>query len=115
MAVDAAYTWHFTPGDLTFSASLAWRDKQLATLFNRFYDTSPSWYDVDLRALWKGPKDKYEIIAFVKNLTDTLQYTVAGGGAGLAGSATCVCTNETNAYELNPPRSYGVEVRYKFF
>src|SRR5262249_35035387 len=90
LALDGAYTFHFDPGDLTFSATFAFRDRQTSTLFGRFYDTAPSWYGIDLRALWKGPKDRYEIIAYVKNLTDTLQYAVGLGGAGLNGSAHSV-------------------------
>jgi iron complex outermembrane receptor protein len=120
VALDGAYTFHFDPGDLTLSATFAFRDSQVATLFGRFYDVAPSWYDIDLRALWKGPKDRYEIIAFVKNLTNTLQYTVASGGAGLLGSATAinnpsVSLNWVESWNLNPPRTYGLEVRYRFF
>jgi iron complex outermembrane receptor protein len=120
LAVDGAYTFHFAPGDLTFSATFAYRDRQTSTLFGRFYDTAPSWYDIDLRALWRAPKDKYEIIAFVKNLTNTLQYAVGNGGAGLAGSANSVSVNGVglnwvSTYDLNPPRTFGLEVRYKFF
>jgi len=119
-AIDIAYTWHFDPGDLVLSGSYAFRDTQNGTLFDRFYDKAPSWSDLDFRALWKGPKDKYEVIAFVKNALDVQQYTVGAGGAGLAGSATAVTPaatgfNEINAYELNPPRTYGLEFRYKFF
>jgi iron complex outermembrane receptor protein len=120
LAVDGAYTFHFEPGDLTFSATFAFRDSQVASLFGRFYDTAPSWYDVDLRALWKGPNDRYEIIAYVKNVTNTLQYTVAGGGSGLFGSASAVNDptvglNWVKVFDLNPPRTFGLEVRYKFF
>ncbi len=83
-ALAVAYTWHFDPGDLLVSVSFAYRDTQDGTLFNRFYDNAPSWTDVDLRLTWKGPHDKYEITGFVKNITNSLQYTVAAGGAGLA-------------------------------
>jgi len=119
-AVDVAYTWHFQPGSFTLSGSYAYRDVQDGTVFNRSYDNAPSWDDVDFRGLWKSPGDRYEVIGFVKNAFNTLQYTVATGGAGLLGSANGVNTalgglNETNIFELNPPRTFGVEVRYKFF
>jgi len=115
IAVDVAYTWHFDPGSLTTSFTGVWRDTQGGTVFNRFYDNAPSWYDLDFRALWKGPNDKYEIIGFVKNITNTLQYDVGTGGVGLAGNATSVGQYETNITDLAPPRTYGLEVRYKFF
>jgi iron complex outermembrane receptor protein len=121
VAIDLAYTWHFQPGSLTFSGDYVYRGTQDGTVFNRFYDNAPSWDDVDLRALWKGPGDRYEIIGYVKNVFNDLQYTVASGGAGLYGTANGLNTPspgglaETNIFELNPPRTFGVEVRYKFF
>ena len=114
-ALAVAYTWHFDPGDFILSGDYAFRDTQVANLFNRFYNTAPSWSDLSFRGTWKAPHDKYEITLFVKNALDALQYTVAAAGAGLAGSATAVGLNEVNAFELNPPRTYGMEFRYKFF
>ena len=117
-----AYTFHIGPNALTLSGTYAWRDTQSGSLFNRFYNVAPSWDDVSFRALWKGPGDKYEVIGFVKNIFNTLQYTVGAGGAGLAGTANSVnltslgaTPNWVTGYELNPPRTYGVDVRYKFF
>ena len=122
LAINVAYTFNFDPGDLTLSASFEYRSVQDGTPFNRFYDNAPGWNGLDLRGLWKAPKDKYEIIAFVRNVTNAPQYTVGalGGGNGLRGDATrvfnpAVGLNWTATYDLAPPRTYGVEVRYKFF
>jgi iron complex outermembrane receptor protein len=117
-ALALAYTWHFDPGDFVLSGDYAYRDTQSGDLFGRFYSTAPSWSDLSFRGTWKGPHDKYEVTLFVKNALNALQYTVAAGGAGLAGSATAVTpglTNEVSGFELNPPRTYGMELRYKFF
>jgi iron complex outermembrane receptor protein len=120
VAVSVAYTWHYDPGDLTLSTAYVWRDKMVGTVFDRTYDSTPAWSDVDIRALWKGPNDRYEIIGYVKNIFNTEQYTVAAGGVGLLGNSFRV-TNAAaglvhdNLYNLNPPRTYGLEVRYKFF
>ena len=120
IALSAAYTWHYDPGDLTLSAAYVWRDKQDGAMFDRWYDNAPAWSDVDIRALWKGPNDRYEVIGYVKNVFNTLQYTVASGGVGLLGNGFSSTTAgngliQQNLFELNPPRTYGVEVRYKFF
>jgi iron complex outermembrane receptor protein len=120
VAVDVAYTWHFEPGSLTLSGDYVYRGEQDGAVFNRFYDNAPGWDDVDLRALWKSPGDRYEVIGYMKNVFNTLQYTVAAAGSGLAGTQSSVNTagggfNEVNNFELNPPRTFGVEVRYKFF
>jgi iron complex outermembrane receptor protein len=120
LALDVAYTWHFDPGTFTLGGSYVWRDTQVGTVFNRFYNIAPSWSDVDFRATWVGDHDKYEVIGFVKNAFNSLQYNVGATGTGLLGNAT----SHTNAslgldyisgYELAPPRTFGVEVRYKFF
>lgn len=120
VAASVAYTWHYDPGDLTLSASYAWRDSQTGSVFNRWYYTAPSWSDVDIRALWKGPNDRYEVIGFVKNVFNTLQYTTGATGVGLLGNSFQVNNPaggliQQSLLELNPPRTYGLEVRYKFF
>ena len=115
LAIAVAYTWHFDPGDFILSGDYAYRDVQDGALFDRFYNNAPAWSDLSFRGTWKGPHDKYEVTMFVKNALNALQYTVAAAGAGLAGSATSVGLNEVNAFELNPPRTYGMEFRYKFF
>jgi iron complex outermembrane receptor protein len=105
---------------LTFSGAFAYRSTQDGTMFNRFYDNAPSWTDFDLRALWKGPGDRYEIIGYVKNVFNSLQYEVADQGVGLSGNtrtaaAAATGFDESNVYTLAPPRTFGLEVRYKFF
>ena len=120
LAVDVAYTWHFDPGNLTLGGSFVWRDTQVGNVFNRFYNIAPSWDDVDFRATWSGDHDKYEVIGFVKNAFNSLQYNVGAAGQGLLGNATSHTTNAAgldyvSGYELAPPRTFGVEVRYKFF
>jgi iron complex outermembrane receptor protein len=119
-AITGAYTFHFDPGTLTVSASYVWRDNQEGTIFPRFYNTAPSWSDVDLRAIWAGDHDKYEIIGFIKNIGNTIQYDTGSGGGGLFGGNThvfnpAVSLNWRNVYNIAPPRTFGVEVRYKFF
>jgi iron complex outermembrane receptor protein len=120
IAVTGAYTWHLDPGNLTFAATFVWRDTQLGnTTFNTPYNTAPSWYDVDMRMTWSGDHDRYEIIGFVKNLTNTIQYPTGALGSGLTGNAVTASAPGSyfynTTYNLNPPRTYGVELRYKFF
>ncbi|HLK25044.1 MAG TPA: TonB-dependent receptor [Caulobacteraceae bacterium] len=121
IAITGAYTWHFAPGNLTAAVTFVWRDTQLGnTVFNTPYNTAPSWDDVDLRATWSGDHDRYEIIGFVRNVFNSLQYTVGGGAAGYVGNATTGTSPASGlfyfpAYDLTQPRTFGVEVRYKFF
>lgn len=120
LAVNVAYTWDFDPGSFTLAGTYNWRDTQTGAMFNRFYYTAPSWDNVDVQAIWKGNHDRYEIIGFVRNLFNTLQYDVGPTGVGLLGNATGYTTAaqglyESSVYELTTPRTYGMEVRYKFF
>jgi iron complex outermembrane receptor protein len=120
VATSVAYTWHYDPGDLTLSAAYIWRDSQTGAVFNRWYNTAPSWSDVDIRALWRGPNDHYEIIGYVKNVFDTLQYTTGAGATGLLGNSFQVTNPAAGLFQqsllqINPPRTYGIEFRYKFF
>ncbi|HEX4198996.1 MAG TPA: TonB-dependent receptor [Caulobacteraceae bacterium] len=121
VAVTGAYTFHFDPGNLTMAATYVWRDSQIGnTVFNTPYNTAPSWDDVDLRATWSGDHDRYEIIAYAKNVFNSLQYPTGALGAGLTGNGTTGTSAAARliydtTYNLNPPRTFGVEVRYKFF
>ena len=56
----------------------------------------------------------------MKNVFDTLQYEVGAGGAGLSGNESRHVLPgqpliENSTYTLAPPRTYGVELHYKFF
>jgi iron complex outermembrane receptor protein len=120
VAVSGAYTWHFDPGNLTLAGSYSWRDVQYGTVFRRKYDAAPAWDDFDIRGTWSGDHDRYEVIAYVRNVFNTAQYSNGSGGAGLLGTNNSRTTaaaglNEVNVYELVAPRTFGVEVRYKFF
>ncbi|MFI4965155.1 MAG: TonB-dependent receptor [Caulobacterales bacterium] len=143
VAVDVLYTFDFEKGSLSPSVSYVWRDKQYASIFKRDYDASPAWDQVDARITWKDKDNKYSIIAYVKNVFDTLGYdaassgtrnsgvfplatVAASGGAITPGLATSLpfLTNGlatgfgpggiTPNYNLTPPRTYGVEFQYRF-
>jgi iron complex outermembrane receptor protein len=113
VAVNVNYTWEFDPGSLTASATYVWKDKSYASIFTRTYDEAPSWSQVDLRVVWSGNHDHYEIVGFVKNLMDTRGYDAAAAGY-IAGGGTPATMTQVPAFDLTPPRLYGVEFHYKF-
>jgi iron complex outermembrane receptor protein len=124
VALNATYTWETEKGSLSPSVSYIWRDKQYGSIFQRSYNESPSWSQVDARVTWKGKDNKYSVIAYVKNLLDDLGYDGGATGARLAGSlpgATVVSPLRNVVqpgfnitYPLTPPRTYGVELQYRF-
>ncbi len=118
IAFNANYTWEFEPGNFTLSGTYVWKDKSYAGIFTRSYYEAPSWNQVDVRGTWSGDHDHYEVVFFVRNLFNTLGYDAAGGPGGATASYTGATGGsplaQDNVYDLTPPRTYGVEVHYKF-
>jgi len=132
VAVNVNYTWDLPGGSLSPSLSYVWRDKQYGSIFNRSYYQSPSYDQWDARATWKSEDKKYSIIGFIRNIGNTLGYE-GGAGAGrragvvpayvtrtipAGGSATTpvsIVQGTTSSYTLTPPRTFGVELQYRFF
>ena len=85
VAINALYTFDFEKGALTPSVSYTWRDKQYSSIFKRSYDATPAWDQWDARVTWKDKDNKYTIIAFVKNIGDTLGYDAAATGTRNSG------------------------------
>lgn len=143
LALAANYTWTFDAGSLTGNITYAWRDKTYGTIFSRWYTEAPAWDQWDIRALWNSADGKYQVIGYVKNVLDELGYdqgatserlagsfsniygpspagltcspvvTGAAGGANV-GTVNCVQGIRKTFY-TTPPRTFGIELRYKFF
>ncbi len=115
VALNSNYTFVFDQGSLTLSGTYIWRDKQAGAIFDEPYDTAPSWSQVDLRATWKAPDDKYEVSLYGRNVFNTTGYEAAAPGlvysTGPAANNYRVATD----YGINPPATYGIELHYKFF
>jgi iron complex outermembrane receptor protein len=127
VALNVNYTWELPSGNLTGGATYVWRDQQYGSLFNRSYYLAPSWSQVDLRLVYTDTAKKYTIIGFVKNVGDTFGYeagTTASRRAGFVPAyalgkagigATPVLQGISSTYTLTPPRTYGIELQYRFF
>jgi len=114
VAFNAIYTFHFDPGDLSMSGTFIWKDKSYASVFERPYYEAPSWDQVDLRLTWSGDHDRYEVVAYVKNVFNSLGYDAAGAGYYLLNPVGGGAATQAPAYDLTPPRLYGLEFHYKF-
>lgn len=116
-ALNGTYTFDFEPGDLTLGATYLYRSKSYANVFERQYNSAPSWDQVDLRAIWTPEGGKYTVIAYVKNVFDDDGYAAAVAASQRNNSATVPSDrfpNGAQVYELTPPRIYGVELQYRF-
>jgi iron complex outermembrane receptor protein len=115
--VNVNYTWRMDKGNLTGSLTYVWRGAQYGSIFNRSYYRAPSYSQVDGRFTWTAANDKYTVILFAKNIFNTLGYANGATASRRAGSTAGVNSvfGTTTTYELTPPRTYGVELHYKFF
>lgn len=110
LALNAMYSIDFEPGTLSLSGNYVLRSSAYSNIFNRPYNRMPSWDQVDLRAIWTGTDDRYRVIAFVKNLFDSKGYDSAQGNL-LASSPTL---EVAQSYSLTPPRTYGLQLEFRF-
>ncbi|WP_394763125.1 TonB-dependent receptor domain-containing protein [Phenylobacterium sp.] len=122
LAFNVNYTWHLDVGNVSASASYIWRDKQYGTLFTRSYTEAPSWSQVDARVTWISKDSKTKGILFVKNLFEEIGYDAGAVGyryAGFVNSAggtpSIINQGTFRNYSVTPPRTYGIELQYKFF
>ncbi len=136
IAFNATYDFRFDAGTLTPSVSYVWRSAQFDALFKRPYDRAPSWAQVDGRVTWKAASGKYTVIAYIKNAFNQIGYDSGAYGTRLAGTsydyANHVPVNSVanyngpsvaganaygifSTYSVTPPRTFGVELQYKFF
>jgi iron complex outermembrane receptor protein len=136
LAVAVDYNWRLKAGSLTATVSYAWRDKTYGRLFTRWYNEAPSWDQWDARALWRDTSDRNEVIAFIKNIANSIGYDQGASGGRISGQfsalygpnpAGMTCSpvvsggvvnclqGMTKTFFPTPPRTYGVEVRHRFF
>jgi iron complex outermembrane receptor protein len=118
--VSGNYTWNLEPGSLTATATYVWRGAQYGSIFDRSYYRAKPFTQVDGRVTWRDKDSKYTIIAFAKNIFDAKGYAngaTATRRAGLTPTRANLSGvfGQNTTYELNPPRTYGVELQYRFF
>jgi iron complex outermembrane receptor protein len=106
VALNGTYRFQFTPGSLAVSASWLWRDTQYASIFNRRENLLPAYDQTDLRMTWTGATNSYSVVGYVRNVLDD------EGFDGVSANATA--SGITNSFSLTPPRTFGLELQYRF-
>lgn len=112
LALNANYTFHFQPGDVTLSASYIWKDRTYDSIFNRPWYLAPQYSQVDARITYTDAKDRFTVIAYVKNLTNALGYDNVG--ALLLAQPAPGALPYSQTVGLIPPRTYGIELQVRF-
>lgn len=125
-ALNANYTFDFEPGSLILSGTYTWTDETTYQPFDNPAFAVPSYGTADLRVLWKDAQDRYTLIGYVKNLTEEEGYTSTSStnptavfgnpnpGLIVDGAAYLRQTDTAITRGLIQPRTYGVELQYRF-
>lgn len=96
-------------GHVTLSGTYSWQDAVYHGIFNRDYNKSPSFDQMDLVSVWTSPNETYRVIGFVKNVFDEVGYD------GASGSLVQVPFGQVRqTYVYTPPRTYGVQLQLNF-
>ena len=114
IALNTSYHMNFEPGNLLLSANYVWRDDSEDDVFNTPQAVIDGYGTLSARAIWTGAEDNYSVIFFVSNLTDVEARD--GGGTVRRATSASGAAGQTyyESYNLNPPRTYGVEFQYRF-
>jgi iron complex outermembrane recepter protein len=138
-AVVGTYTWDLESGsEINASLSYFWQDISFSSIFNRSYTKIPSWDQTDGRVTWTNSDRNVTLIGFVRNIFDEVAYdnrasgiregtlrnvapqscgtsvatSVVHSAANPLGSLAQSCLTTTETYR--PPRTYGVELQFRF-
>lgn len=112
VALSAIYTIGFDAGSLDLAVNYTWRDEVYHSVFNRAYTKTPAFDMVDLRAIWTSADDSYRVIGYVKNVFDEVGYDTAEGTQYDPTFSPFLAVSQT--YGLMPPRTFGVQVQFRF-
>jgi iron complex outermembrane receptor protein len=112
VTVNANYTWELDPGDLTASLSYFWRDETYHSVFNRYYNKTKAYDQVDARLLFNDSDDRFTVIGFVRNVFDTRGQVVMGGTRLTNAGPNLGYINQDVSFIA--PRTYGLELQYRF-
>lgn len=104
VAANILYTWQLANGSLAASSSYLWRSSSSSTVFNEPTLISPSYGQVDMRLTYSSASH-FQLVGYIRNA-----FNSAGKDAITGGPAPY----DVLSYQLIPPRTYGIEARYRF-
>jgi iron complex outermembrane recepter protein len=113
VSANVLYQLHFDPGTLALSGTYVWKDRTYDSVFNRSYNLSPAYSQVNVRANWTGANNRYSVIFYVNNLFNTVGYDGTGGLA-VTSAAPGIPQVIDRIASFTDPRVYGVELQYRF-
>jgi outer membrane receptor protein involved in Fe transport len=104
--VQYAYPMPNDRGTLTFLADYSWIDKVYFSLFEEGTDKAPAYSRVDTRITWLSAQQNWNVSAFCNNVFDDIGIRQI--------EALSEADNFRRTGTLTNPRTFGLEVLYKF-
>jgi iron complex outermembrane receptor protein len=111
VSLTAVYKIPLTPGDLTFSGAFIYKSGEYNSPFNRSYNYAPGYTQLNLRATYTDSAKHYTVIVFMDNVANTLGYDAATGIPVTNPGPNQVIDKLVS---LTAPRTFGVELQYRF-
>ena len=107
MSVGGTYNWDFATGTLTAGATHTYTAEKQTTIFAQPGYTAGDTNVTDFRLLWRDIEDRYTLIGFVKNAFDE-------EGLDSSNVTTPSATGARQTVKPIFPRTFGVEIQYRF-
>jgi len=111
LSFNTNYTFRLSGGALVLSGSYLWRSSSSSTVFNEPLLISPSYGQTDLRATWASDSH-FTLVGYIRNAFNNAGKDAITGGQYTAGGYAGA--NNFLSWQLIPPRTYGIEARYRF-
>ncbi|MBC7166103.1 TonB-dependent receptor [Phenylobacterium sp.] len=107
VSVGGTYNWDFAAGTLTAGATHTYTGEKQTTIFAQPGYTAGDTNVTDFRLLWRDIEDRYTLIGFVKNAFDE-------EGLDSSNVTTPSATGARQTVKPIFPRTFGVEIQYRF-
>jgi iron complex outermembrane receptor protein len=114
ITANALYTFDLPTGKLTMSGTVVWKDTTYGSVFNAPEFKQDPYSQVNLRATYASGDGHYNIILFCDNLFDTNGFDAAVPALMNVVSSPTDQEDVLNGYSLTPPRTFGVQLQYRF-
>ena len=103
----ANYRWNLdSAGTLDFFTTYAFTDEQYHSLFENDIDHAPDYFRWDARLAWNSADGRWVVAGWVNNITDESSIRIINFSTD--------STLFARTAAMSAPRSYGMELRYRF-
>ncbi|HEY5071090.1 MAG TPA: TonB-dependent receptor [Caulobacteraceae bacterium] len=112
VSFNGLYRINFQPGSLTLSGTYIWKGGEYSSIFNRSYNYASPYSQVNLRATWTDTSNRYSLSVFADNVFNTIG---TDGTSGQIVSPPGQNPTINDKYiSLTAPRTYGMELQFRF-